>query len=48
VAVAGGLSALTLLEYADERWSVQQYQVPYDLEAFERLSLARGVPRRMS
>jgi hypothetical protein len=35
-----------LLEYTDERWNVQQYQAPYDLEAFERLSLARGVPRR--
>jgi predicted phosphodiesterase len=42
----GGQSALTLLEYTDERWNVQQYQVPYDLAAFERLSVERGVPRR--
>jgi predicted phosphodiesterase len=29
VGIGNGLSALTLLEY-DERWIVQQYQIPYD------------------
>jgi predicted phosphodiesterase len=43
----GGLSALTMLEWAHERWTVQQYQVPYDVERFERLTQERGVPPRL-
>jgi putative phosphoesterase len=39
-----GQSAFTILEYADDRWNVQQHQVPYDVAAFERLSRERGVP----
>ncbi len=39
-----GQSAFTILEYADDRWNVQQYQVPYDVRAFEQLSRERGVP----
>ena len=42
----GGQSAFTMLEYADERWTIQQYQVPYDTEQFARLSRERGVPLR--
>ncbi len=44
----GHLSAFTLLEYADERWTVQQFQVPYEAASFEHLSRARGVPMRTS
>jgi predicted phosphodiesterase len=43
----GGQSALTMLEYSSGRWSVQQYQVPYDVTAFERMSHERGVPPRL-
>lgn len=42
----GGQSALTMLTFTHGRWSVQQYQVPYDIAAFERLTLERGVPPR--
>ena len=41
----GKPSAFTLLDYADERLSIQQYQVPYDTDAFDQLSRARGVPQ---
>jgi hypothetical protein len=37
-------SALTILEYGDDRWNVQQYQVPYDVAVFEHLSGERGFP----
>ena len=37
-------SAFTLLEWADERWIVQQHLVPYDAEAEERLMTERRVP----
>jgi len=40
----GGLSSLTMLEFAYERWTIQQYQVPYDTDEFERLTRERGVP----
>ncbi len=40
-----GQSAFTLVEYADERWTVQQYQVPYDVAAFKQLCIERGVPQ---
>ncbi len=40
-----GQSAFTILEYADERWTVQQYQVPYDVAVFERLCRERKVPK---
>ncbi|HEU5015504.1 MAG TPA: metallophosphoesterase family protein [Roseiflexaceae bacterium] len=42
----GAQSAFTMLEYADERWTIQQYQTPYDTEQFTRLSRERGVPLR--
>jgi hypothetical protein len=41
----GGLSAWTMLEYADERWTIRQHQVPYDLAEEARLMVERGVPR---
>lgn len=41
----GKPSAFTILDYTDERLSIQQYQVPYDTDAFARLSRARGVPQ---
>ncbi len=40
-----GASAFTLLEYADDRWTVQQYQVPFDVNEFEHLCRERGVPQ---
>lgn len=40
-----GLSAYTLLENVDSRWVVQQFQVPYDTAAEERLIQLRGVPQ---
>ena len=42
----GKPSAWTLLEYSDERLSVQQFQVTYDVQEYERLMLERGVPVR--
>jgi len=39
-----GLSAYTLLENAENFWSVQQFQVPYDSVEEARLIKLRGVP----
>lgn len=41
----GGQSGLTILDYADDRWTVQQFQIPYDTERLAALSHERGVPR---
>ena len=40
-----GMSAFTLLEYADEPWIVQQYLIPYDVKEETRLMVERGVPQ---
>lgn len=39
-----GLSAYTLLQNFDNRWVVQQFQVPYDAAEESRLIKIRGVP----
>jgi len=39
-----GLSAYTLLESVEERWVVQQFQVPYDTAEEGKLTRERGVP----
>jgi predicted phosphodiesterase len=41
----GALSAFTMLEYSDDRWTIQQYQVPYDAELLAQLTRERDVPR---
>lgn len=41
---AQGMSAYTLLENFDNRWIVQQFQVPYDTVEESRLNKLRGVP----
>jgi predicted phosphodiesterase len=40
----GKPSAWTLLEYTDGRLSIQQFQVAYDEDEYERLMRERGVP----
>jgi hypothetical protein len=34
-----------MLDYTDDRWNIQQYQVPYDAELLAQLTHERGVPR---
>jgi len=41
----GAQSAFTMLDYTDGRWSIQQYQVPYDADLLAQLTHERGVPR---
>jgi len=41
----GAQSAFTILDYSDDRWNIQQYQVPYDAELLAKLTHERGVPR---
>jgi predicted phosphodiesterase len=40
-----GLSAFTVVDYADEHWIIQQYQVPYDTKEEARLMIRREVPQ---
>jgi hypothetical protein len=39
-----GLSNLTLLTYIHGHLSIQQYQVPYDVDEHNRLVQKRGMP----
>jgi predicted phosphodiesterase len=41
----GGQSGLTLIDYHDDRLSLQQFQIPYDTERLAQLSHERGVPK---
>jgi hypothetical protein len=40
-----GLAAFTVIEYADDRWIVQQHMVPYDARAEAQLMIKREVPQ---
>lgn len=40
-----GLSACTILTFENERWNIQQFQVPYDTRVEEQLLAERNVPR---
>jgi predicted phosphodiesterase len=41
----GGQSALTILDYKDGRWTIQQLQIPYDTHELAHLIHVRGVPQ---
>jgi predicted phosphodiesterase len=40
-----GLSAFSVIEYTDERWIIQQYQIPYDTKEEAKLMIRREVPQ---
>lgn len=40
-----GMSAVTTLEFGDERWAIQQHMVPYDTKEEARLMIQREVPQ---
>jgi predicted phosphodiesterase len=42
---ADGLAALTLVDFADGRWGVRQFQVAYDVAEEARLTAEHGVPQ---
>ena len=42
-----GLSAFSVIEYVNDRWIIEQYEVPYDRNDEMTLMTARGVPESM-